>query len=73
MPKPAIRPARALDRKLALGQVDLVRGEHELRLRRERIGELEVDRRTAGREVDQRHVGEAHVDAAGERGNSRIS
>ena len=49
-----------------------MRGEHELRLRRERVGELEVDRGAAGREVDQRRVGEAHVDPAGERGDGRI-
>jgi len=49
-----------------------VRGKHELRLRRERLGELEVDRRPASREVDQRRVGEAHVDPAGERGDGWI-
>ena len=64
--------ARALDRELGLRQVDLVRGQHELRLRRERVGELEIDRRAAGREVDQRRVGKAHVDPAGERGDGRI-
>ena len=67
-----LHAARALDRELGLRQVDLVRGEHELRLRRERVGELEVDRRAAGRQVDQRRVGEAHVDPAGERGDGRI-
>jgi hypothetical protein len=35
----------AFDRKLRLGQVDLVRGQHELRLGREHVGELEIDRR----------------------------
>jgi hypothetical protein len=50
-----------LDRELGFGQVDLVRGQHELRLRRERVGELEADRRAARCGVDQRRVGEAHV------------
>src|ERR671919_1859497 len=49
-----LHAARALDRELGLGQVDLVRGEHELRLDRQRVGELEVDRCAAGRQVDQR-------------------
>ena len=44
-----LHAARALDRELGLGQVDLVRGEHELRLGRQRVGELEVDRGAAGR------------------------
>jgi hypothetical protein len=49
-----------------------VRGQHELRLCRERVRELEVDRAAARREVDQRRVGEANVDPAGERGDGRI-
>jgi hypothetical protein len=65
--------ARALDRELGLGQVDLVGVQHELCHIRERVGELEVDRRAAGREVDQRRVGEAYVDPAGERGDRRVS
>jgi hypothetical protein len=52
------------------GVVDLAG--HELRLGRERVGELEVDRSATGREVDQRRVGEAHVDPAGERGDGWI-
>jgi hypothetical protein len=47
-------------------------GEHELRLRRKRVGELEVDRGAASREVDQRRVGEAHVDPPGKRGDGWI-
>jgi hypothetical protein len=49
-----------------------VRGEHELRLRRERVGELEIHGRTVGGEVDQRSVGKANVDPAGERGDGRV-
>jgi hypothetical protein len=48
--------ARPLYRELGLGQVDLMRGEHELRVSRERVGELEVDRRSIRRKVDQRRV-----------------
>jgi hypothetical protein len=40
-----LHAARPLDRHLRLRQVDLVRSEDQLRLRRERVGELEVDRR----------------------------
>jgi hypothetical protein len=47
-----LHAARALDRELGLWQVDLVCGQHELRLGGERVGELEVDRRAIGREVD---------------------
>jgi hypothetical protein len=64
--------AWAFDRKLRLRQVDLVRAQHELRLRRERVGELEVDRAAARREVDQRRAGGPDIDAAGERGDRRI-
>jgi hypothetical protein len=39
----------------------------------ERVGKLEVDRGAARREIDQRSVGEAHVDFAGERGNRGIA
>jgi hypothetical protein len=70
--KLACTPPGPSNRELGLRQVDLVRGEHELRLRRERVGELEVHRGAAGREVDQRGVREAHVDPAGERGDGRI-
>jgi hypothetical protein len=51
-----LHAAGALDRKLGLGQVDLVRGEHELRLGPEHVGELEIDWRAAGRQVDQSRV-----------------
>ena len=50
-----------------------MRSEHELRLRRKRVGELEVNRRAASREVDQRRVGKAHIDPAGEGSDGRIS
>ena len=49
-----------------------MRSEHELRLRRERVGELKVDGRAIGRQVDQRRVGEAHIDPAGKRSDGRI-
>jgi hypothetical protein len=50
-----------------------MRGQHELRLCGQRVGELEIDRRAAGRQVDQRRVGEADINPAGERGDGRIS
>jgi hypothetical protein len=43
---------RALDRQLGFGQVDLMRGEHELGLGRELVSELEVDRGAARGEID---------------------
>jgi hypothetical protein len=49
-----------------------VRGQDELRLCRERVGELEIDRCAACREVDQRPVSEAHVEPAVERGDGRV-
>jgi hypothetical protein len=51
-------------RKLGLGQVDLVRSQDELGHGREGVGELEIDRRSSRRKVDQRRVGKAHLDPA---------
>ena len=49
-----------------------MRRQDELGLCRQSVSELEVDRRPAGREVNQRRVGEADIDPAGERGDGRI-
>ena len=49
-----------------------MRGDDELRLGRKRVGELQIDRRAARSEIDQRRVGKANVDAAGHRGDGRI-
>jgi hypothetical protein len=49
-----------------------VRGQHELRLRREGVGGLEIDWHATRGQVDQRRVGEAYVDSVSERGDGRI-
>jgi hypothetical protein len=49
-----------------------MRGHDQLRLRRKRVGEFEIDRRAAASEIDQGGVGEADIDAAAERGDGRI-
>jgi hypothetical protein len=49
-----------------------MRGKHELRLGGQRVGELEVNRGAASRQVDQGRVGEADVDPPGERRDGRV-
>jgi hypothetical protein len=46
-----LHAARPVDRQLRLGQIHLMRGQDELGLRRQRVGELEVDRRAVSREI----------------------
>ena len=50
-----------------------MRSQDELGLRREHVGELEADRAAAGGQVDQRRVGEAHIDPASKRGDGRTA
>jgi hypothetical protein len=67
-----LHATRPIDGKLGLRQVDLVRGQYELRLRGEDLGERQVDWRAVRREVNQRRIGEAHVAPPGRRGDGRI-